>query len=209
MIWRCVICCVFVTLTLKSLLSHINLAHSHSPDFRVKCGIDGCTKEYRVYNSFWYHIKRTHSQHLLRTTWSSCTDRQTHGGTDRRLQSCKGSRGTRRTRTVDHFGNFDTGLSVYIGFNSEGTTSDPAPADTTAEIPTELLAGVAGPESAPSVLLTENGHENTGVSSRLLKVQVKHIFISVFKTILGQIMIKKTTLAVNLLPCQSPLDENA
>lgn len=64
MIWRCVICFVFVGLTLKSLLSHINSAHSRSPDFRVVCGIDGCTKEYRVYNSLWYHIRRTHSEHF-------------------------------------------------------------------------------------------------------------------------------------------------
>ncbi|KAK7895557.1 hypothetical protein WMY93_020882 [Mugilogobius chulae] len=64
MIWRCVICLVFVGLTLKSLLSHINSAHSRSPDFRVVCGIDGCEKEYRVYNSLWYHIRRSHSVHL-------------------------------------------------------------------------------------------------------------------------------------------------
>ena len=64
MIWRCVICFVFVGLTLKSLLSHINTAHSRSPDFRVVCGIDGCSKEYRVYNSLWYHIRRNHREHL-------------------------------------------------------------------------------------------------------------------------------------------------
>ncbi|KAM7378811.1 hypothetical protein PAMP_004408 [Pampus punctatissimus] len=58
--WRCVICFVFVALTLKSLLSHINTAHSRSPDFRVICGIDGCTAEYRLFNSFYYHIRRTH-----------------------------------------------------------------------------------------------------------------------------------------------------
>ena len=59
--WRCVICFVFVALTLKSLLSHINTAHSRSPDFRVICGIDDCTAEYRVFNSFYYHIRRTHT----------------------------------------------------------------------------------------------------------------------------------------------------
>lgn len=64
MIWRCVICFVFVALTLKSLLSHINSAHSRSPDFHVVCGIDGCSKEYRVYNSLWYHIRRNHREHL-------------------------------------------------------------------------------------------------------------------------------------------------
>ncbi|CAG5851037.1 unnamed protein product [Menidia menidia] len=64
MVWRCVICFVFVALTLKSLLSHINSAHSRSPDFRVVCGIDGCSKEYRIYNSLWYHIRRNHREHL-------------------------------------------------------------------------------------------------------------------------------------------------
>lgn len=62
--WRCVICFVFVALTLKSLLSHINTAHSRNVDFRVICGIDGCTEEYRVFNSFFYHIRRTHALYL-------------------------------------------------------------------------------------------------------------------------------------------------
>nr|XP_046258520.1 uncharacterized protein LOC124066299 [Scatophagus argus] len=65
MIWRCFICYIFLALTLKQLLSHINTMHSRNPDFRVVCGIDGCPSEYRVYNSFYYHVKRTHAQHLL------------------------------------------------------------------------------------------------------------------------------------------------
>ena len=65
MIWRCFICYIFVALTLKKLLSHINTQHSRSPGFRVVCGIDGCPSEYRVYNSFYYHVKRTHAHHLL------------------------------------------------------------------------------------------------------------------------------------------------
>ncbi|MED6240391.1 hypothetical protein ATANTOWER_020424 [Ataeniobius toweri] len=46
----------------KQLLSHINTMHSRSPDFRVVCG---CLSEYRVYNSFYYHVKRPHAHHLL------------------------------------------------------------------------------------------------------------------------------------------------
>jgi len=65
MIWRCFICYIFVALTLKKLLSHVNTMHSRSPDFHVVCGIDGCPNEYRVYNSYYYHIKRTHAHHLL------------------------------------------------------------------------------------------------------------------------------------------------
>ncbi|XP_034419413.1 uncharacterized protein LOC117751592 [Cyclopterus lumpus] len=68
MLWRCFICCVFIYFSLKLLLSHINRQHSRSPDFRLLCGIDGCTEEYRVYNSFYHHVKRRHSQHLLEGT---------------------------------------------------------------------------------------------------------------------------------------------
>ncbi|XP_023278669.1 uncharacterized protein LOC111667250 [Seriola lalandi dorsalis] len=32
--------------------------------FAFVCEIDGCTKEYRVYNSLWYHIRRNHHEHL-------------------------------------------------------------------------------------------------------------------------------------------------
>lgn len=62
--WRCLICFVFVALSLKSLLSHINLAHSRSPDFRVICGIEGCAAEYRVYKSFYSHIRRSHGRYF-------------------------------------------------------------------------------------------------------------------------------------------------
>ena len=65
MTWRCLICYVFVALSLRKLLSHINSLNSRSPDFHVVCGIDGCSNEYRVYNSYYYHIKRTHTHHLL------------------------------------------------------------------------------------------------------------------------------------------------
>ncbi|KAL7871937.1 hypothetical protein SRHO_G00069200 [Serrasalmus rhombeus] len=65
MIWRCFTCCLFVAVTLRALLNHINTVHSRSPNFRVICGIDGCTQEYRVYNSFYYHVKRSHASHLL------------------------------------------------------------------------------------------------------------------------------------------------
>lgn len=90
MIWRCFICYIFVALTLKHLLSHINTMHSRSPDFRVVCGIDGCANEYRVYNSFYYHIKRTHAHHLLQVEVEGAEEEGSNGshhassGTDER-----------------------------------------------------------------------------------------------------------------------------
>ena len=58
--WRCMICIVFVAFRLKLLLSHINVTHGRSADFWVFCGIDGCEQEFRVFNSFFRHLKRTH-----------------------------------------------------------------------------------------------------------------------------------------------------
>lgn len=64
MVWRCSICTVFTTFSLKLLLSHINRLHSRSPDFWLLCGIDGCTEDYRVYNSYYHHVKRRHPLYL-------------------------------------------------------------------------------------------------------------------------------------------------
>ena len=62
--WRCVICFAFIALTLTALLSHINRAHGRSSNFSVICGIDDCREQYRVFNSFYYHIKRRHASYL-------------------------------------------------------------------------------------------------------------------------------------------------
>lgn len=62
--WRCMVCFIFVALSLKALLSHIHVIHGRSADFWVFCGIDGCEQEFRVFNSFSRHIKRTHPMYL-------------------------------------------------------------------------------------------------------------------------------------------------
>ncbi|KAF4108683.1 hypothetical protein G5714_009756 [Onychostoma macrolepis] len=151
MIWRCVICYVFVALTLKSLLSQINFAHSRSPDFRLVCGIDGCTKEYRVYNSFWYHVRRTHSQYLDGGRSRSLRrERSVHEASSNHVWADSGptlvaqeagnssnspDNGMTLGNTVDlqpslpvpveHFGAFDTGETVFSGLNSNSGLPSP------------------------------------------------------------------------------------
>lgn len=155
MIWRCVICYVFVALTLKSLLSHINFAHSRSPDFRLVCGIDGCTKEYRVYNSFWYHVRRTHSQYLdgVSRTRSLRRERSVHETSSNNVwadsgptlvaqdagnSSNRSDNGTTLENTVylppslpvpvEHFGDFDsfdTGETVFSGLSTNSVLPTP------------------------------------------------------------------------------------
>lgn len=103
MIWRCFICYIFVALTLKKLLSHINSLHSRSPDFRVVCGIDGCPSEYRVYNSYYYHIKRTHAHHLLQVE-----------GAEEEGSTHNASSGTRESTTTNNQTNVSSVAAVRV-----------------------------------------------------------------------------------------------
>lgn len=106
MIWRCVICCLFVALSLRALLSHINTVHSSSPDFRVVCGIDGCSQEYRVYNSFYYHVKRRHASHFIshksRSSGSQKADKAK--GNDSRASTSADTRIKAAGRLFENFG---------------------------------------------------------------------------------------------------------
>ena len=63
-VWRCMICIIFVAFRLKNLLSHINVTHGRNAEFWVFCGIDGCEQEFRVFNSFYRHLKRTHTLYV-------------------------------------------------------------------------------------------------------------------------------------------------
>ena len=53
-----------MALTLRTLLGHISRRHGRSPYFHITCGLDGCDAEYRVFNSFFYHLKRKHFDFL-------------------------------------------------------------------------------------------------------------------------------------------------
>ncbi|KAL3970579.1 LETM1 and EF-hand domain-containing protein 1, mitochondrial [Sarotherodon galilaeus] len=101
-LWRCMICFIFVSLTLKVLLSHINAAHGRRQDFWVYCGIDGCEQDFRVFNSFFRHIKRTHPLYL------------TNGSPPR---------GWRIPPTSHSLGSENFGVSVFANCSTTTTTS--------------------------------------------------------------------------------------
>lgn len=101
-LWRCMICFIFVSLTLKVLLSHINAAHGRRQDFWVYCGIDGCEQDFRVFNSFFRHIKRTHPLYL------------TNGSPPR---------GWRIPPTSHSLGSENVGVSVFANCSTATTTS--------------------------------------------------------------------------------------
>ena len=60
-IWKCEICLLFSALTLKQLVRHISVEHAAMPNFKVKCGVEGCPDEYKRMNSFRKHLRTCHA----------------------------------------------------------------------------------------------------------------------------------------------------
>lgn len=60
MAWKCAICLLVFTLTLRTLLQHINRNHAASPNFHIICGINQCPREYTRFHSFYKHVRKTH-----------------------------------------------------------------------------------------------------------------------------------------------------
>ena len=60
-LWKCEICSIFIALSLKELVRQIGVEHAGMPNFKVRCGIDGCTEEYCKMNSFRKHLRTCYS----------------------------------------------------------------------------------------------------------------------------------------------------
>lgn len=60
MTWKCGLCLLLITIALKDLLTHIRREHSRDEDFTVVCGIEGCTKQYHHFKSFYRHVTLIH-----------------------------------------------------------------------------------------------------------------------------------------------------
>lgn len=62
--WVCGICQEHTSLTLKSSMRHINQDHFKPEEgLLISCGIDGCEATYSIYDSWYRHIVKHHSEH--------------------------------------------------------------------------------------------------------------------------------------------------
>lgn len=69
MAWQCVFCLAFSALYISCLLTHYNSCRiSNNADWKIRCGLLGCTKEYEKINSFIQHIRSQHQRLLFFTT---------------------------------------------------------------------------------------------------------------------------------------------
>ena len=57
---NCPFCETFAAPHLKGVIRHIGLVHSHEANFRITCGIDGCTRTYRIFDSYRKHVYVKH-----------------------------------------------------------------------------------------------------------------------------------------------------
>ena len=80
-IFICSICLVFTALTLKALVRHIALRHASKPNFKVKCGVNGCPEEYDKIDSFRKHLRRRHEDEYEQCSCCSNSD-NAKGGED-------------------------------------------------------------------------------------------------------------------------------
>lgn len=63
-VFTCSLCNEFTATSMRSVLRHIGLIHSHEPNFSLTCGIHGCPRTYRNYDSFRKHLARHHADAL-------------------------------------------------------------------------------------------------------------------------------------------------
>lgn len=63
MSWNCAFC-VFSTILLHLLLTHINTSHNNDNNFLAYCGIDGCDRSFRKANTFARHVREKHRSYL-------------------------------------------------------------------------------------------------------------------------------------------------
>ena len=61
---NCPLCESFASTSMKGIVRHIGLVHSHELDFRVTCGVSGCLRTYYKFNSFKKHMYVKHRDSL-------------------------------------------------------------------------------------------------------------------------------------------------
>ena len=60
----CWICYKFASPNLKGVVRHMATVHAHDPNFFIRCGIQGCPRNYSNFFSFKKHLYRKHRDYL-------------------------------------------------------------------------------------------------------------------------------------------------
>ena len=66
--FTCSCCDKFQSLYLKDLLNHYHTVHSSNLNLVITSNVEGCTKQFFKYNSFYKHIRRNHENIYSKTT---------------------------------------------------------------------------------------------------------------------------------------------
>ena len=52
--------CTFEGPSVKTIISHLRVVHSHDPNFAVACGLNGCGTTSRSFSALYSHVYRHH-----------------------------------------------------------------------------------------------------------------------------------------------------
>lgn len=58
--WKCPLCLFFASRSLKGVVRHIGVVHSHDASFHIVCGLNGCPRSYRNFHSYKKHMFQRH-----------------------------------------------------------------------------------------------------------------------------------------------------
>ncbi len=59
-VWFCPLCEWFAGASMKAVVRHIGANHAHEAGFHVCCGIDGCPRTYKKFDSYRHHLYKIH-----------------------------------------------------------------------------------------------------------------------------------------------------
>ena len=66
--------CTLKAVNLRYLIRHIGIRHSQERNFSITCGIDGCRKFFKLYESFRRHVYRNHRNVISREVGEPTND---------------------------------------------------------------------------------------------------------------------------------------
>ncbi len=58
--WHCPLCTCFASVKLKGVVKHVGRVHGNDANFHINCGINGCARSYKKFQSYKKHMYKCH-----------------------------------------------------------------------------------------------------------------------------------------------------
>ncbi len=81
-VWFCPLCEWFAGASMKAVVRHIGANHAHEAGFHICCGIDGCPRTYKKFDSYRHHLYQIHRDVLDVSSVCYNADPEEQGGSN-------------------------------------------------------------------------------------------------------------------------------